>query len=513
MLDNSKEKAPVENTGTDSHNPIITNNNGSQNKTTKLLGQVLSAGDLTLFRDQNNIAYARISVGKKSVNLPVNSSEFHGQLRNRIFIHFKEVVTDSQVKEIAATLATKATYGEKQHALYNRVAQLNGKFYYNLQNDDGEVVEVSKEGWEVVSGDKVPFLFKEGAGKSQVTPKRGGNLEQLLSVINIKNKDEQMLLLSTLPVRLIRDIDQAIAYIFGPAGSAKTTLLRMIKDLLDPSTGGVSLPVRKIDNLLTLLNQTWVFANDNISKIKDELSDVLCVVATGGEEARRTLYKDIDVTVLSVKNPVYITGVNVEATKSDLMSRIMLFKTETVPRDEVRSGSEIWHEFEAMKPELLGALFDTLVKAMQIKDTLNHQSSFRMNDFALWGAACAEVLGYGATAFEDALEQASKNRAYDAIYSSSAGRALLNYLDEKYEFKGTMTDLLKALKDSRTTNDMEWHETVATNPAALSKKLRELENSLSAVGVTVDFLQRSGSERLIHITTVDEAPKASDGSF
>jgi hypothetical protein len=73
-----------------------------------------------------------------------------------------------------------------------------------------------------------------------------------------------------------------------------------------------------------------------------------------------------------------------------------------------------------------------------------------------------------------------------------------------------MTDLLKGLKDSRTDNDNEWNETVATNPASLGKKLRELENSLSAVGITVDFLQRNGSERLIRILSTSTLKSATD---
>ncbi len=500
----SKETSVTETDATSNKSSLPKTNNSDhkssgQTKTSKLLKTILDSGDITLFKDQNNTPYANISVGPKRINLPIVSTDFTSHLRHRLYTQNGEIVSDSNLKEIAGTLATKAQYGDVQYDLYHRVAQQGGNIYYNLQNSIGEVVEVTKDGWSIISGNKVPFLFKEGCGKPQVAPEKGGNLKDLLKISNIKNPDEQMLFLSTLAPRMIQDIDQAIVYIHGPAGSAKTTLLRMVKDLLDPSAGGVSLPIRKVDSLLTLLNQTWVFANDNISKIDNDLSDVLCMVATGGEDARRTLYTDTGLTVLKIKNPAYITGVNVEASKSDLMSRIMLFKTEAVPRDEVRSGAEINKEFEAMKPRLLGALFDLLVQAMNIKETLNHRSSFRMNDFALWSAACSEALGYGAKPFEIALEKASKNRAYDAIYTTSAGRALLNYLEEHGDFEGTITDLLRGLKDSRTDSDTEWHETVATNPSALSKRLRELENSLNAVGVHVDFLQRSGSERLVRI--------------
>lgn len=273
----------------------------------------------------------------------------------------------------------------------------------------------------------------------------------------------------------------------------------MTKELLDPSKGGISMPIRNVEDAVVLLNQTWVFANDNISKINDELSDLLCVTATGSESSKRKLYSDSEISVLSVKNPIYVTGINVEAYKSDLLSRVLLFKTDVFAEEGKLGDEEIRAKFNDLKPYLLGAMFDTLAKAIRIKKELTHRTNFRMVDFSLWGSACAEALGYGADNFEKAIINSVEQRAYDAIYSLSAGRALLEYLEDHGDYHGTVTDLFKKLKEDYKT---EWHEPIAQSPASLGKKLRELENSLSIVGVHIDFSSRTGSERRIIIKRI-----------
>jgi len=455
---------------------------------------------IKLFHDQNEIGYARIQFKGRSVNVPVKSSEFKEFIRYVFYQETKDSISNLILEESVSLCLAKAIYEGEQYSLFHRVAQVDNTFYYDLSNKKGEIVKINELGWSVVPGEEMPFLFKTGCCEEQVTPTPGGNLKDLLNILNIGDSDEQMLFISTLPVRLIREVDQAIAYIYGPAGSGKTTVLKMTKNLLDPSTGGISMPIKKVEDAVPLLSQTWVFANDNISKINDELSDFFCVVATGAENSRRSLYTNSDLTVFTLKNPAYLTGVNIEAYRSDLMSRMLLFKTDAVPIGNRLANSELHAKYTALKPQLLGALFDTLSKAIKIKHGLDQKTEFRMADFSLWGAACAEVLGYGAEHFETAIQKATKNGAYDAVYSLSAGRALLEMLETEDYFEGTATELLRKLKE--TDSHFDWHEDVARNPATLSRKLRELENSFAVLGISIDYGNRTSKERTIVIRKI-----------
>lgn len=476
----------------------------------KKLQQLLDADeDLVLFHDQNSVGYARICSKNRLMNVPIQSAEFKMYVRFLFFSKTDESISNVQLDEVLSLCEAKAIFEREQHELHHRVAQTKEAFYYDLCNEDGEVVKVDEKGWSVLPGAEVPFLFKVGLGKEQVRPVRGGSLKDLLPLINLTDPDEQMIFLSTLPVRFIREVDQAIAYVSGPAGSGKTTLLKMTKDLLDPSSGGISMPIKKVDDAVSFLSQSWVFANDNISRIDNELSDFLCVVATGAESSRRTLYTNSDITVFKLKNPAYLTGVNMEVYRSDLMSRLLLFKTEAVAIGGRRGANEIQAIFENIKPMLLGAIFDTLSQAIKVVKTLPHKTESRMADFALWGAACAEVLGYGAERFETAMQKSLKYGAYDSIHSFSAGRALVDLIEREGHFSGTQAQLLQKLKNAE--DGQGWYETVASNPSVLGKKLRELENSFAQIGILIDFGKRTSKERIVVIKKMEKVCDGNDG--
>ena len=135
------------------------------------------------------------------------------EARYKLYKETERSISDNQLKEVVSLLSAKAQFESKEHHLYHRVATSGESFLYDLANEKGEIIEISADGWRVTNGDKYPFLFKRGSSKAQVKPEPGGDLKELLNLINIKDSDYQMLYLSTLPVRLIRDVDQMIAYI------------------------------------------------------------------------------------------------------------------------------------------------------------------------------------------------------------------------------------------------------------------------------------------------------------
>lgn len=487
-------------------------NDDKDNKCIQIYKCLKAELDFRLFRDQNNVPYAQVKVGNKLVNFEVNGSDFANYVRRLFHKKTGKNASEPVLKEVVGLLAMEALYESEQHDLNIRVSSKDDAQYYDLQNPAGDVVKITAEGWSVVSIDTVPFTFSHGLSLEQVMPERGGNFKDFLQFLNVSSEDEKILFLCTLPVRYIRDVEQAIAYVYGPAGSGKTTLLKMTKDLIDPSIGGISIPVRKPEDIMPLLNKTWVFANDNISKLSDVMSDFLCTLATGGESSRRKLYTDGGVHTFIVKNPAYLTGINVEASNSDLLSRTILFKTDAVIDGQRLSGKELQEKFEEMKPKLMGGIFDVLSNAMRIKPTLKCKTNFRMNDFALWGAACAEALDIGADRFLQALDRAMEYRAYDAIHSSNAGRILLDYLKENSSFEGTSTELLNSLKKFRDGSNQYDYDKIANSPNGLGKKLRQLENSLLEVGIRVDFDNRTADKRIIKISFTPKSPIKSEGN-
>lgn len=466
---------------------------------------VLRNEKIVLFHDQNEIPFAQVTTSKRKYNFELGSKDFQQFARRTLYVKTGKTIPEIQLKDCLTLLSYEALYEGSRHNLFHRVTGGESSIFYDLCNPDGNIIRIDQNDWYIENSVQHPFLFKKGHTLEQVMPVRGGNMTDFLPFLNFQTEDEKILFLCTLPVRLFRNVDQAIGYIYGPAGSGKTTLLKMTKELIDPSQGGISIPFKKPEDILPLLNGMWMFCNDNLSNISNELSDFFCTMATGGESSRRQLYHDKEIITFSVKNPAFITGINVEATNSDLLSRIIQFKTVSVDKGKRASQQELERQFKDLKPKLLGAIFETISKAIAIKPNLKVHTDFRMADFALWGAACAEAIGYGSERFLQALHNSMKFRAYDAIYNSNAGRVLIDYLKENRSFEGSGTELLNALKKFRNESDAyDDYERIANSPAGLTRKLRQLENSLLEIGVKIDFDTRRAEKRLLKLTTTDK---------
>ena len=61
------------------------------------------------------------------------------------------------------------------------------------------------------------------------------------------------------------------------------------------------------------------------------------------------------------------SGVNLAATKSDLLNRGLIIQLERITADSQRLIKHIWQEFESLKPQLLGFIFDRLVNVLAMK--------------------------------------------------------------------------------------------------------------------------------------------------
>jgi hypothetical protein len=115
------------------------------------------------------------------------------------------------------------------------------------------------------------------------------------------------------------------------------------------------------------LSHNYVAYFDNISLIPDWISDQLCRAVTGSGFSKRELYTDDDDIIYNFKRCIGFNGINLGATKADLLDRGIIIELERIPREKQRRLEEIWVEFDSIKPELLGYIFDILVKLLQAK--------------------------------------------------------------------------------------------------------------------------------------------------
>jgi hypothetical protein len=71
---------------------------------------------------------------------------------------------------------------------------------------------------------------------------------------------------------------------------------------------------------------------------------------TGSRFSKRQLYTDDDDIIYSFKRCIGFNGINLVATKADLLDICLIIQLERIPKENRRKIEEIWKEFEKIKP-------------------------------------------------------------------------------------------------------------------------------------------------------------------
>jgi len=151
-----------------------------------------------------------------------------------------------------------------------------------------------------------------------------------------------------------------------------------------------------------------------------------------------------------------------------------------------RELSEVMANFEADKPDILGGIFDTLVKAMNIYPTLKLKNLPRMADFARWGYAIGEALGEGLG--QIFLDEYTANRQIqneEAIANDPVATLIVEFMRDRDSWYGLYSELYKKLEgiaDEHGINPK--HKSFPANPIVLSKRITAIKSNLETVGIT-----------------------------
>jgi hypothetical protein len=430
---------------------------------------------------------------KKENKLYSTNSQFVKDMVNAIHITaFGTFLKLSQEKEFIRQLGIWARICGQEHQLYLRVAAEGDHFYYDL-GDRAVEIGPSESKWEVIENAPVYFR-KYGNTAPQETPTKDGKLQlaQILKFINLANDDDKLLFLVYLVSCFIPGIAHPIPIFYGEKGAAKSTTMRILRKLVDPAKQELMVLPKNQNELAQLFAHNYMPAFDNMDKLTSALSDMLCCAVTGGAIHKRKLYTDDDDVVIPFKSCVTANGVNLMAAKSDLLDRSILFEVTRIDESQRRTEEEFWEAFEIQRPALLGAIFDALSDAMGLmRSDITMPSIPRMADFAKWGYAIAEAAGLIGKDFLAAYSN-NINKVHDAVIAEDpVAEAIVNLMEEKVEWSGYATELLKLLSVKKPTYILP------KLPNALSRRIKEIASNLRAIGIECKFTKDTTANKTI----------------
>jgi len=424
--------------------------------------------------------------------LALRSASFRDWLTANFYSEYETAPSTAAFRAVLRTLEARARYGELPAQKVDRRLSFEGdpftpsRIILDLANADGEILEISSQGWQTTGNLRHPFH------QSPTTlPLPGPEASPLLDR-PLEHFAENFRLTGANRARVFAWLAAAlrpigpypVLVLQGPAASGKSLLARALRALIDPSTAPLRrLPARDRE-LRQLALQNWILAFDQVNRIPSKISEALCALSSG--DALEIARADRDPLVLKLARPMILIAPTDGPRVAWVPSRTLSNRTVTIdlpPIARLRSEASLWSEFEELRPAIMATLATAVSTALRRIREIDLGNVARFADCATWVAAAAPILGLDQAAIVDVFaDPSSMWAASDPLHE-----AVHAFLRENGAWSGSATELLSELA-------------TIVPPAALPATPKGLSQALVHVaGIRVGRTRDSRGERILAI--------------
>jgi hypothetical protein len=292
-----------------------------------MLVRLAIKADAELFHNAAGDGFVTVQVGGHAETWPMRSRATQRWL-TKLYFDVTDAAPNSQALQAALNvMGAKAQFEGPELPVYLRVGEHKGRLYLDLCDRDWRVVEISTEGWRIISNP--PIRFRRTTGMLPLPePEPGGSIESLRSYLNVREKTNHgkddprfVLAVAWLLAALHSRGPYPVLVLSGEQGAAKSSFARVLRNLVDPNIAPLRSLPREDQDLFIAANNGQVIVFDNVSRLPDWLSDSLCRLATGGGFATRQLYTDGDEVLFDAMRPIILNGIEDFVFRPDLRSQ------------------------------------------------------------------------------------------------------------------------------------------------------------------------------------------------
>jgi hypothetical protein len=490
-----------------------------------------------LFHDAGREVYMTVPVEQHHETLRIGSRDAKDWVRHQAFTRAGVTLSESDVKDILDHFAARARFDGPVREVASRVWQPDdATIWLDLGDDTHQAVRITPAGWSLHPDPPVKFVRKKGSlplptptGPTAVDTAAGALLERILRpFLNIPPPrpradaasataapqvpaDHDWVLVVTWLLSTLRPRGPfAVLQLKGEKGTAKSTLARVLRRLVDPHQVSLEPQPGSLREMAIAAQGSWVLAYDNLSQLTTAMSNALCMVATGGGFRTRALFTDDEEAIFSYQRPVLLTGIAEVVVRPDLLDRTITVTLPMIPKSARKPEERFWRAFDAQQDVIFGALLSVLSQALAALPTVPDQEWPRLADFARWACAVEVAMGWPPGAFMAALASVEAEAMQIALDSSPIAALLLAFLNDlrrkadwrdqagRVLWRGTMSDLLGALKKRVFDYEGEPHPE-RTRPGwpkgsnVLSRQARDIAPYLRESGLDLRQATRHGA--------------------
>ena len=458
----------------------------------------------SVFRSADGQFHVRVPLKNRHEIIPLKSTAFRNWLIESFRSQGGELPTDWAFRRALWGIQARASFDESTRSIHVRVGgegEGHGEtFYLDMGDSTGRAIRINAREWTLVETPPVHFKRPKGLLPLPI-PSRDGSIDLLRRYVNLTDHDFR-LLVGWMAAALLPDGPYPILVLHGEQGSAKSTLAKVVRSLIDPQTAPALAEPRSARDLMVTAGGSWLLVYDNISTIPSWLSDSLCRLATGGGCAGRALYSDDERHVMDAQRPVILNGIDEFVQRDDLADRCVFLHLPPIDEVSRRAEAEFRQAFAEERPAILGGLLNAVVGGLRELPSVRLTKLPRMADFACLGEAVGRGLGwpegtfvetYGANRHEATVTALEESVLATVLLDCAALGGLINWTKSASEMLDDLADDVPR----RVRASSRWPK----SPRAFTNELRRIAPQLRTRGVSVTFI-RTNTNRLITINAV-----------
>jgi len=198
---------------------------------------------------------------------------------------------------------------------------------------------------------------------------------------------------------------------------------------------------------------------------------------------------------------VILNGIEDFVRRGDLTDRTVFLHLPPILPTTRRAEDEFWSSFHADYPRILGGVLHALVGGLRTLPLVSRPDLPRMADYAKWGEAVGQGLGWTSESFLSTYHSNRKDATLTALDDSAVGSVLLQIAPTMKPWSGSSANLLAALTKiagKKLAVSARWPKTATQ----FSSELRRVAPQLGMHGLSIQF-SRNYEKRLILITRVE----------